>query len=103
MKAIQKVQQQISSRLPGASLELTEPGDPALVAPGIFVENWLLSIEYRGRDVIVEWRPNQGFGLSLVNREPLLYSGPDESFDEMDGAFSRIIDLLGARDQVSAS
>lgn len=57
-----------------------------------------LDVERRGRVVAVEWRPQQGFGVSLLESsgDPLagLYEGPDEILADPYSARDRILSLL---------
>ena len=57
-----------------------------------------LDVECQGRVVAVEWRPQQGFGVSLLasSRDPLegLYEGPDEVLKDAYSARDRVLSLL---------
>jgi len=86
------LQQEIS----GADLKLDGPlveGKP----------NWL-DVFYLDKWVVVEWRPGQGFGVSLnqVKKEdPLegLFAGPDFIFADWAEAKDQILSLLHAEAQ----
>lgn len=57
-----------------------------------------LDVERQGRVVAVEWRQQQGFGVSLLapSGDPLegLYEGPDEILEDPYSARDRILSLL---------
>jgi hypothetical protein len=59
-----------------------------------------LDVERQGRIVAVEWRPRQGFGISLLGAsgDPRagLFEGPDEILSDVRSARDRILFLLAA-------
>lgn len=90
MNGIQSLIEILQAQGPGLELELDRPENPS--AP------WWLDIKRRDRWVVVEWRPAQGFGVSLMERgDPLsgLFQGPDEVFPDVEAAGHRVLELLG--------
>ena len=86
----------LQQEIPGAELKLDGP-----LAEG--KPNWL-DVLYLGRWVVVEWRPDQGFGVSLlkqVKEDPLegLFAGPDFIFADWAEAKDHILSLLHAEAQ----
>lgn len=58
MNPIEQLRADLASRLPSATFRMDPPDEPS--GP------WFLDIQDRGRCVVVEWRPERGFGLSVV-------------------------------------
>lgn len=59
-----------------------------------------LDVERQGKVVAVEWRPRQGFGISLLgdsgNPRAGLFEGPDEILSDVRSARDRVLFLLAA-------
>jgi|SRR5215213_1940662 len=94
MNGIQSLIEILEAQDPDLELELDPPVDPR--AP------WWLDVERGDRRVVVEWRPAQGFGVSLTdNSDPLsgLFSGPDEVFEDVKAAGHRVLELLGIEER----
>ena len=84
MNAMQLLVQRIRDRFPVAKLSL----DPASNATG----SWFLDVELHGLRATVEWRANQGFGISSC---PGNYGeGPEEDVADLDTALDRVFRLL---------
>lgn len=65
-----------------------------------------LDIRYAGKLVVVEWRPQAGFGVSLLeeaDEDPAdgLFEGPDEVFRDWREAKGYILSLIHDPDQES--
>lgn len=81
---------EVQRRLPSAKVTVDAPAR----ASGA----WFVDLRFRGHAVVVEYRPNKGFGLSSTG-EGGLGEGPDEVFPDAAGAAVRAARLLrtGAR------
>ena len=91
MTEVEELKQAILHGLPGASVSLDGKVQGDRFA-------WL-DIHYGGRSVVVEWRESQGFGVSLLPRNPEdpfegLFQGPDEIFNHWDEARDHVLLLL---------
>lgn len=86
MNDIQDLKQRISKDLPDARLTLEAPYPPRPSAA------WWLEIEHGGREVVVEWKPGRGFGLTSPAEG--FGEGADEAYYDLDAAARRVIELL---------
>jgi hypothetical protein len=78
----------LAERFPDATIEL----DPATTKTG----GWFLDITLDGHDAVVEWRPEQGFGVSS-NEDPPFGHGTDELYTDQRTAFERVVEILTKR------
>ena len=87
MNPIERIEQALRSQFPNAELDL----DPAATATG----SWFLDARLAGYQVVVEWRPDRGFGVS----SPELSYGEsaDEYFTDEAAAIPRVVYLLETR------
>lgn len=71
--------------------------DPKVEGPDSAAVRWL-DVGYVGRDVAVEWRLGEGFGVSRIESgdDPSsgLFEGPDEILRDVEAARARILILL---------
>jgi len=90
MNAIQSLEERIRKRFPEAKTALDPASDPE--GP------WFLDIDLGGHPVNVEWRPEQGFGITSKH-SPGYGEGPDEVLPDLAAAMRRVKSLLlaGAR------
>ena len=90
LNEIQKLADLLRASAPDIQLDLDCPAEPG--APC-----WL-DVAQHGRFVAVEWRPQRGFGVSLVNTadDPRagLFEGPDEVLGDLYVTRDRILALL---------
>ena len=88
MNAIEKLEKQIGERFPNATLAIDRPAH----ARG----RWFLDVSLRDHAVVVEWRPDKGFGISTPSGDSY-GEGPDEVFPDADAAWRRVRALLLGR------
>ena len=93
MTEIQELVEWVEAEVPGVDIQLDPPADsPSTQA------RWL-DIDYGQVEMTVEWRPDQGFGVSVL-ADPQgceahgLFEGPDKVFDSLDQAKRHIVGLL---------
>jgi hypothetical protein len=91
MSEFQTLFNALSQEIPGADLRLDAPIKAERA-------NWL-DVVYLGKWVVVEWRPGQGFGVSLLEmpkESPLegLFYGPDHIVKDCAEARRLILSLL---------
>jgi len=91
MSEIEKLEQAIRHELPAArvSIDETVRGSQSAWLDIVYGEKW----------VVVEWRGEEGFGVSLLPIHPAypgegLFEGPDEIFADLEDAKNRILLLL---------
>jgi DNA-binding XRE family transcriptional regulator len=84
MNRVQALKEKLEGKLPKATITLDEPEKQN--------GTWFLDVRTGKRAVTVEWRPSMGFGVSTPGGEYGV--GPDELYDDLDGAFERIVGLL---------
>ena len=85
---IERIERALRARFPTSELEL----DPAATAKG----GWFLDARLAGHHVVVEWRPDSGFGVTS-DPELAYGEGADEVFAGEGAALSRVIELLESR------
>jgi hypothetical protein len=74
--------------LPGVTLELSEPADPAS-------GTWFVNVSIKDRHFVLEFTPGVGFGLSEMIREETGYGErPDKVYPTYEEAVSRLVFLL---------
>lgn len=58
--------------------------------------SWHLDIEREGNPypILVEWRPDRGFGVSTLHDPDDYGTGPDEVYGSARGTFNRVAELL---------
>jgi DNA-binding XRE family transcriptional regulator len=88
MNAIQSLEQQVLRRFPSARTLLDPSENPA--GP------WFLDIELDSHPVMVEWRPDRGFGVTS-NVGVGYGEGPDEIHSDLESVSQRVITLLLAK------
>lgn len=89
MNKIELLRDELLGRLPGAVTTLDSP----VVSTG---SHWL-DVQFNGNNVVVEWRPSKGFGLSSAPLERGDYGygeGPDEVYDNEEEALERLVGIL---------
>lgn len=64
--------------------------------PGVSNGSWWLDVDLKGHDVVIEWRPGKGFGVS-TNASDGYGEGPDEVYPTDEVTFQRVSELLTAR------
>jgi hypothetical protein len=82
---IQLLEAMIKLALPDAIVELEIPDSPA--------KPWWLDVTVRGRHIVVEWRPQRGFGVSLITENDGYGEGPDKVFEDLAKASVNILAL----------
>jgi len=95
MTDLERLVDALRASSPDLDLTLDWSGEPG--TPG-----WLDVAEH-GRLVAVEWSPQLGFGVSLVDTssDPVtgLFEGPEEVFTDFRAVQERILRLLGSGDR----
>lgn len=94
MNEMESLQAQLASALPGATIVVDRPdtGDPG--------SRWWLEVELDGHSATVDWKPNQGFGLSSTPTEGY-GEGADEVYPDAASAAERIATLLRAKERTT--
>lgn len=85
MNAIEHLGQSVTDRFPSAKLAFDPPGRPD--GP------WFLDILLGDHSLVIEWRPERGFGITS-KREPAYGEGPDEVYADLAEAEGRVRILL---------
>lgn len=85
MNALEHLQERLAARFPDAALAI----DRAETATG----SWFLDATLKGYDLVIEWRPGRGFGLSTPADDDF-GQGPDEVYEDVDTAYERAKALL---------
>ena len=86
--ALERVAEELRGRFPKIKLEL----DPAETKTGA----WFLDARLAGHHIVVEWRPERGFGVTSNAALPYGAGADEAIFDEAD-ALVRIAELLITR------
>lgn len=96
MNGIHELERRLKRTFPDAVLEMSQPARPT--------GYWFLDVVYQGLYLIVQWRRGRPFGLASGNVEAGYGEKPDEVYDDIDDAESRIVALLhsGTTTQPSA-
>ena len=71
--------------MPGLELKVTAPSGRGTV--------WWVDASARGHNVVVEWSPDDGFGLSSTDSNDY-NTAASEHFADADDAVARIVDIL---------
>ena len=82
---VERLRERLAARFPGAVLAL----DKAETETG----SWFLDVTLNGYDLVIEWRPARGFGLSTPADDDF-GQGPDEVCAGLDAAYDRAKALL---------
>ncbi len=82
MNDIETLKKRLESTMSDASFSM-DPGEQ----PG---SSWFLDCRRGTRFIVIEWRPEWGFGLHAN-----LVPDVDENFSDVDGVFERTVSLLG--------
>jgi DNA-binding Xre family transcriptional regulator len=87
MNQIERLHEDLTRQFPGLATELDAPSDEQ--GP------WFLDLHRDGgaAPVVVEWRPDRGFGISTPVAEEY-GSGPDEFYPNREGVFDRVVHLV---------
>lgn len=85
MNPVECLRERLAARFPGASLAI----DKAETETG----GWFLDAVLNGYDLVIEWRPGRGFGLSTPTPDDY-GQGPDEVYEDIDVAYERAKALL---------
>jgi DNA-binding transcriptional regulator YiaG len=83
---------QLLGRVPGVELKVTSPSGRGTV--------WWIDASARGHNVVVEWSPADGFGLSSTEGNEY-NTAASETFDNADDAVARIIEVLTSGKKVA--
>jgi hypothetical protein len=85
MNALECLRERLANRFPEAALVV----DRAETEAG----SWFLDATLQGHVVVVEWRPDRGFGISTPSPDDF-GSKPDEVYEDVDTAYDRAKALL---------
>lgn len=87
LNQIQRLRRDLLERLPDLVADIDEPADER--------GSWFLDLRREGRanSIVVEWRPDRGFGVSTLTSGDY-GSGPDEVYPNVRAAFDRIVQLF---------
>jgi hypothetical protein len=89
---IELLETQLRERFPAANISL----DPAKGPRG----TWFLDIDFEGHFVVIQWRPDAGFGISC-SAEYGIGEGADEVYKDLEAAYGRTVSLLLSRTHTS--
>jgi DNA-binding transcriptional regulator YiaG len=85
MNDVERLRERLAARFPGAALAI----DKAETETG----SWFLDARLNGYDLVIDWRPGRGFGLSTP-ADAVYGQGPDEVHEDADAAYERAKALL---------
>lgn len=85
MNQIERLAKQIQRTIPGVTLDL----DKSTVPTG----SWWLDVTTKGRTVVIEWRPDKGFGISTASSAGY-GEGPHEIHLDEEMVLDRVTHLL---------
>lgn len=85
MNALECLRERLAARFPEAVLAI----DPAETATG----SWFLDAKLQGYVVVVEWRPERGFGITTPSPDDY-GAKPDEVYEDVEAAYARAKALL---------
>jgi DNA-binding XRE family transcriptional regulator len=87
MNQVERLRDDLLKRFPGLSAEIDEPADDR--------GSWFLDVRREGgaRPIVVEWRPDRGFGVSSPGPDDYGV-GPDEIYPNEKAAFDRVVRLM---------
>jgi DNA-binding XRE family transcriptional regulator len=91
MNQIEKLRDDLGRRFPQLTLTIDAPGDPQR-------GTWHLDVERPGAlPLVVEWRPDRGFGVSAIDDDdPAFGAGPEEVYSSRDAALERVAELVAS-------
>jgi DNA-binding transcriptional regulator YiaG len=84
---------QLLERIPGVTVKVTAPSGRGSV--------WWIDVSVRGHDVVVEWTPDDGFGLSSTDGNHF-NTAASETIMDADVAVERIVDVLKSSKRIPA-
>jgi DNA-binding XRE family transcriptional regulator len=89
MNQIEKLRDDLGRRFPELKVTIDAPGDPQR-------GTWHLDIERPGAlPLVVEWRPDRGFGVSAVDEDDPAYgAGPEEVYPNVCDTLARVTELV---------
>src|SRR5262249_29648851 len=84
MNQIERLRSDLLGRFPDAAMEIDQPADHR--------GSWFLDVSREGGapPIVVEWRPDRGFGVSTPGAGEF-GTGPDEVYPNAKAAFDRIV------------
>lgn len=82
---------QLLGRVAGVELKVTSPSGRGTV--------WWIDASARGHNVVVEWSPDDGFGLSSTDGNDY-NTAASETFADADDAVARIVEVLASGKKV---
>lgn len=82
---------QLLERVPGITVKVTAPSGRGKV--------WWIDASWQGHEVVIEWLPEDGFGLSSTDGNDF-NTAASETIVDADVAVERIIDVLKARKRI---
>jgi DNA-binding transcriptional regulator YiaG len=84
---------ELLGRVPGVEVKITSPSGRGTV--------WWIDASARGHNVVVEWSPDDGFGLSATDGNDY-NTAASETFADADAAVARVVEVLRSRSRVPA-
>lgn len=87
MNQVERLQADLLNRFPDLAAEIDEPADHR--------GSWFLDVSREGGapPIVVEWRPDRGFGVSTPGAVDY-GTGPDEVYPNVKAAFDRVARLI---------
>lgn len=85
--AIERLAAQIAQRFPEVEVTIDRPGNPR--------GSWFLDAKLADKFFNVEWRPEDGFGISW-RQDPVYGEGPDQAVDTYEEALARSLEIVAA-------
>jgi Helix-turn-helix domain len=85
---MERLRGRLQARFPDASYSLDRPETET--------GSWFLDVASNGYELVAEWRPGRGFGLSTPADDDF-GQGPDEVFADVEAAYERATALLLSR------
>jgi hypothetical protein len=85
MNDVECLRDRLAARFPEAALAIDKPETET--------GGWFLDATLNGYDLVIEWRPGRGFGISTPSPDDF-GSRPDEVYEDVDAAFARAKALL---------
>ncbi len=87
MNQVERLRDDLAKRFPSLAVAIDEPADVQ--------GSWFLDVRRDGdaRPVVVEWRPDRGFGVSTPEADDYGF-GPDELYPNAKAAFDRVVRLV---------
>jgi DNA-binding XRE family transcriptional regulator len=87
MNQVERLRDDLLNRFPGLPAEIDKQADDR--------GSWFLDLrrEGGGLPIVVEWRPDRGFGISTPGAEDY-GTGPDEVYPNVKAAFDRVVRLI---------